>query len=148
MRTSYFTKLNRPQKWYLIDAEGQILGRLCVQIAKLLLGKHDPHYTLGQDTGDFVVVINADKFAVSRDKMNSKLYYRHSGYPGGLYRRTLKEKLEVKPTNVIRDSVEGMLPHNRLGRSLITKLKVYTESEHPHTAQQPIILTAEELYKF
>lgn len=148
MKTSYFTKLNRPQKWYLIDAEGQILGKLCVQIAKLLIGKHDPTYTPGQDTGDFVVVVNADKFAVTRDKMNTKVYYRHSGYPGGLYRRTLKEKLQVKPDHIIRDSVAGMLPHNRLGRNLINKLKVYTEAEHPHAAQQPVLLSGEELYKF
>ena len=146
MKTSYFTKLTRPQKWYLIDAEGQVLGRLCVQIAKLLIGKHDPHFTPGQDTGDYVIVINAGKFTVTSDKLKNKIYYRHSGYPGGLYQRTLGEKLLKFPARVIRDSVAGMLPKNRLGRQFINKLKVFTGSEHPHAAQQPQLLTVDELY--
>jgi large subunit ribosomal protein L13 len=125
------------QRWYLVDAEGQTLGRLATRIADTLRGKRKPQYTPHVDTGDFVVVVNAEKIAVTGNKLEQKLYYRHSGYPGGLRSRTLAEQLERRPTEVIRKAVKGMLPRNRLARRQITKLKVYAGSEHPHTAQNP-----------
>ncbi len=146
-KTPYFTKARVTREWYLLDAEGQILGRFCSQIAKLLLGKHKPTYTPGQDTGAFVVVINADKITVKSGKENKKIYYRHSGYPGGLKAQTLKEKLLKSPSKVIVDSVKGMLPNNKLRDRLITKLKVYAGSHHPHSAQMPKPLSSEELFK-
>jgi large subunit ribosomal protein L13 len=125
------------QRWYLVDAEGQTLGRLATRIADTLRGKRKPQYTPHVDTGDFVVVVNAEKIAVTGNKLEQKLYYRHSGYPGGLRSRTLAEQLERRPTEVIRKAVKGMLPRNRLARRQITKLKVYAGPEHPHTAQNP-----------
>jgi large subunit ribosomal protein L13 len=123
--------------WYVVDAEGQILGRLATQIANRLRGKGKPGYTPHVDTGDFVVVVNADKIAVTGSKLDSKMYYRHSGYPGGLKQRTLRDELERRPTEVIRKAVKGMLPRNRLARQQITKLKIYAGPEHPHEAQAP-----------
>jgi large subunit ribosomal protein L13 len=123
--------------WYVVDAEGQILGRLATQIADRLRGKGKPGYTPHVDTGDFVVVVNADKIAVTGSKLDSKLYYRHSGYPGGLKQRTLRDELELRPTEVLRKAVKGMLPRNRLARQQITKLKIYAGPEHPHEAQAP-----------
>jgi large subunit ribosomal protein L13 len=123
--------------WYVVDAEGQILGRLATQIADRLRGKGKPGYTPHVDTGDFVVVVNADKIAVTGTKLDSKLYYRHSGYPGGLKQRTLRDQLERRPTEVLRKAVKGMLPRNRLARQQITKLKIYAGPEHPHEAQSP-----------
>ena len=125
------------QRWYLVDAEGQTLGRLATRIADTLRGKRKPQYTPHVDTGDFVVVVNAEKIAVTGNKLEQKLYYRHSGYPGGLRSRTLAEQLERRPTEVIRKAVKGMLPRNRLARRQITKLKVYAGPEHPHEAQNP-----------
>jgi large subunit ribosomal protein L13 len=125
------------RRWYLVDAEGKTLGRLATQIADTLRGKDKPEYTPHVDTGDFVVVVNADKIAVTGKKLDEKLYRRHSGYPGGLRSRTLREELERRPTEVIRTAVKGMLPRNRLARQQLTKLKVYAGPDHPHEAQAP-----------
>ena len=125
------------RRWYLVDAEGQTLGRLATQIADTLRGKRKPQYTPHVDTGDFVVVVNAEKVLVTGNKLDQKRYYRHSGYPGGLRSRTLREQLERRPTEVLRVAVKGMLPKNRLARRQITKLKVYAGPEHPHAAQNP-----------
>jgi large subunit ribosomal protein L13 len=123
--------------WQLVDAEGKTLGRLATRIADTLRGKDKPQYTPHVDTGDFVVVVNAEKVAVTGKKLDDKRYYRHSGYPGGLRSRTLREQLERRPEEVIRKAVKGMLPRNRLGRAQLRKLKVYAGPEHPHTAQAP-----------
>jgi large subunit ribosomal protein L13 len=125
------------REWYLVDAEGQTLGRLATRIADTLRGKRKPQYTPHVDTGDFVVVVNAEKIAVTGKKLDDKIYYRHSGYPGGLRERSLREELDRVPTEVIRRAVKGMLPRNRLGRRQLTKLKVYAGPEHPHAAQEP-----------
>ena len=125
------------RRWYLVDAEGQTLGRLATQIADTLRGKRKPQYTPHVDTGDFVVVVNAEKIAVTGTKLDDKLYYRHSGYPGGLRSRPLRDELERRPTEVIRKAVKGMLPRNRLARQQLTKLKVYAGPQHPHEAQAP-----------
>jgi large subunit ribosomal protein L13 len=125
------------RRWYLVDAEGETLGRLSTRIADLLRGKGKPSYTPHVDTGDFVVVVNAEKVAVTGKKLQQKRYYRHSGYPGGLRERTLAAQLERRPTEVIRASVKGMLPRNKLGRAQIGKLKIYAGPDHPHQAQQP-----------
>jgi len=123
--------------WYVVDAEGKTLGRLATQIADTLRGKGKPEYTPHVDTGDFVVVVNAEKIAVTGNKLDDKIYYRHSGYPGGLRERTLREELARRPTEVLRKAVKGMLPRNRLARAQITKLKIYAGPEHPHEAQAP-----------
>ena len=123
--------------WYVVDAEGKTLGRLSTQIADRLRGKGKPQYTPHIDTGDFVVVVNADKIAVTGNKLDSKMYYRHSGFPGGLRVRPLREQLERRPTEVLRKSVKGMLPRNRLAREQLTKLKIYAGPAHPHEAQAP-----------
>ena len=125
------------RRWYVVDAEGQTLGRLSTQIADALRGKRKPGYTPHVDTGDFVVVVNAEKIGVTGKKLQQKLYYRHSGYPGGIRSRTLAEQLERRPTEVIRKAVKGMLPRNKLGRAQIGKLKIYAGPDHPHEAQQP-----------
>jgi large subunit ribosomal protein L13 len=132
------------REWYVVDAEGQILGRLATQIADTLRGKRKPQYTPHVDTGDFVVVVNAEKIAVTGSKLDQKRYYRHSGYPGGLRSRTLRDQLERRPTEVIRVAVKGMLPKNRLARQQLTKLKVYAGPEHPHQAQNPRPLNLEQ----
>ena len=137
MKTYVATPAERQRDWYLVDAEGKTLGRLATGIADTLRGKLKPEYTPHVDTGDFVVVINAEKIHVSGDKLAQKRYWRHSGYPGGIKSRTLAEMLERRPEEVIRKAVKGMLPRNRLARRQITKLKVYAGSEHPHQAQQP-----------
>jgi len=123
--------------WQLVDAEGQTLGRLATRIADTLRGKDKPQYTPHVDTGDYVVVVNAEKVAVTGKKLDDKRYYRHSGYPGGLRSRTLREQLDRRPEEVIRKAVKGMLPRNRLGRAQLRKLKIYAGPEHPHTAQAP-----------
>jgi large subunit ribosomal protein L13 len=125
------------QRWYLVDAEGQTLGRLATRIADTLRGKRKPVYTPHIDTGDFVVVVNAEKIAVTGKKREEKVYYRHSGYPGGLRERTFAEEIERRPTEVLRKAVKGMLPRNRLARRQLTKLKVYAGPDHPHGAQNP-----------
>ena len=125
------------RRWYVVDAEGQTLGRLATQIADALRGKNKPQYTPHVDTGDFVVVVNAEKIRVTGKKLDEKMYHRHSGYPGGLRSRTLREQLERRPTEVIRKAVKGMLPRNKLARQQITKLKVYAGPDHPHVAHAP-----------
>jgi len=132
------------QRWFLVDAEGRTLGRLATQIADTLRGKTKPEYTPHVDTGDFVVVVNAEKIAVTGKKLDEKIYYRHSGYPGGLRQRTLREQLERRPTEVLRAAVKGMLPRNKLARRQIVKLKIYAGPEHPHEAQRPEPLPLED----
>src|SRR5688572_11305008 len=138
MKTYVATPADRQRNWLLVDAEGKTLGRLATQIADALRGKRKPEYTPHVDTGDFVIVINAEKISVTGKKLTDKKYYRHSGYPGGLKSRTLAEMLDRRPEEVIRKAVKGMLPRNRLSRRQITKLKVYAGPEHPHAAQQPV----------
>ena len=125
------------REWYLVDAEGKTLGRLATQIADTLRGKRKPQFTPHVDTGDFVIVVNAEKIQVTGNKLDQKRYYRHSGYPGGIKQRTLREQLERRPTEVIRKAVKGMLPKNKLASAQITKLKIYAGPEHPHAAQSP-----------
>ncbi len=132
------------RRWYLVDAEGQTLGRLATRVADTLRGKRKPEYTPHVDTGDFVVVVNAEKVAVTGKKLEQKMYYRHSGYPGGLRARPLSDELERRPAEVIRKAVKGMLPRNRLARQQLTKLKVYAGPEHPHEAQKPEPLRLED----
>jgi large subunit ribosomal protein L13 len=143
LKTYVATPENRRRDWYVVDADGRTLGRLATQIANALRGKRKPEYTPHCDVGDFIVVVNAEKVAVSGDKRKSKLYRRHSGYPGGLRTRTLGEMLERQPEEVIRRAVKGMLPRNRLARQQLTKLKVYAGPEHPHSAQQPMAMEVE-----
>ena len=123
--------------WYVVDAEGKTLGRLATQIAETLRGKGKPQYTPHVDTGDFVIVVNADKVAVTGKKLDDKIYYRHSGYPGGLKSRPLRDELERRPTEVLRKAVKGMLPKNKLAAAQLRKLKVYAGPEHPHAPQAP-----------
>lgn len=137
MRT-YTTKpedINR--EWYVIDATGLTLGRLATKISTVLRGKHKPIFSPHMDCGDFVIVVNAEKVRVTGSKLDQKMYYRHSGYPGGLKTISLRDQLNQHPDRVIRLAVRGMLPKNRLGRQMIKKLKVYREPTHPHQAQQP-----------
>jgi len=126
--------------WLIVDAEGKTLGRLATQIADRLRGKGKTSFTPHVDTGDFVVVINAEKIAVTGKKLEQKMYYKHSGYPGGLRERTLQEQLNRQPTEVLRKAVKGMLPRNKLGAAQLTKLKIYAGPEHPHVAQEPTTL--------
>ena len=125
------------RKWHLIDADGQTLGRLATEIARLLRGKNKPQYTPHIDTGDFVVVVNAEKVVVTGKKAEQKVYYRHTGYPGGLKQTSYEAMLERKPTEILRRAVRGMMPKTRLGRQQLKKLKLYAGPEHPHEAQNP-----------
>jgi large subunit ribosomal protein L13 len=135
---TYVTKPGSVEReWYVVDAEGQTLGRLASRIASVLRGKHKPQYSPAVDVGDYVIVVNAEKIRVTGRKMEQKMYYRHSGYPGGLTEITLADQLDKHPNRVIHAAVRGMLPRNRLGRSMLKKLKVYAGPEHPHEAQQP-----------
>ena len=127
--------------WFVVDAEGKVLGRLAAEIAHRLRGKHKPEYTPHVDTGDYIVVINADKVRVTGKKTNDKLYHRHSGFPGGIKTMSFNKLLAHKPERVIELAVKGMMPRNPLGRSMRSKLKVYAGGEHPHSAQQPQELT-------
>jgi large subunit ribosomal protein L13 len=137
MKTYVANAEDRQRDWVVVDASGQTLGRLATQIADVLRGKRKPEYTPHVDTGDFVIVINAEKISVTGKKLSDKLYHRHSGYPGGLKTRTLQEQLDRRPEEVIRKAVKGMLPRNKLGRAQLTKLKIYAGPEHPHDAQAP-----------
>jgi large subunit ribosomal protein L13 len=132
------------REWYLVDADGQTLGRLATVIADTLRGKRKPQFTPHVDTGDFVVVVNAEKIVTTGSKLDQKMYYRHSGYPGGLSRRSLREQLERRPTEVLRRAVKGMLPKNRLAARQLTKLKIYAGPEHPHGPQNPQPLNLEQ----
>jgi large subunit ribosomal protein L13 len=130
--------------WYVVDADGKTLGRLATSIANTLRGKRKPQYTPHTDTGDFVVVVNAEKIQVTGQKLDQKMYHRHSGYPGGLRTRTLREQLDRQPTEVLRKAVKGMLPRNSLSRAQLNKLKIYAGPEHPHEAQAPKPLPLED----
>ncbi len=140
MKTFVLRKEDIQREWFVIDAKGQTLGRLASKIVQLLRGKHKPTYTPHLDMGDFVIVINADKIQVTGRKLDQKMYYRHSGYMGGLKETSLRDQLVRHPEDVIKLAVRGMLPHNRLGRKIIKKLKVYAGAEHPHQAQQPKVI--------
>jgi large subunit ribosomal protein L13 len=137
VRTYVATPETRERAWHVVDAEGKTLGRLATRIADVLRGKHKPDFTPHCDTGDFVVVVNAEKVVVTGRKREAKLYHRHSGYPGGLRSRTLEEMLARRPEEVLRKAVRGMLPRNRLGRAQLGKLKIYAGPDHPHAAQKP-----------
>ena len=137
MKTYQAKPLEVEREWLVIDAEDQVLGRVATKAAQLLKGKHKPQYTPHVDTGDFVIIINADKIRVTGTKASSKEYYRHSGYPGGLKCETFAEAMQKHPERVIEHAVKGMLPKNTLGRAMGKKLKVNTGSEHPHAAQKP-----------
>ena len=135
--TRFIKTEDADRKWYIVDAQDQILGRLAASIARVIRGKHKPIFTPNMDTGDFVVVINADKVKMTGKRELQKTYFSHSGYPGGVRVRSFAEMMEKQPEEVIRKAVKGMLPKNRLGRQLIKKLKVYTGETHPHAAQKP-----------
>jgi large subunit ribosomal protein L13 len=138
VQKTYYPKTGEIERqWYVLDAENQNLGKVATTVARVLLGKDKPQFTPGVDIGDFVIVINAEKIAVTGNKLDEKIYYRHSGYPGGLKQITLREQLSRFPDRVITLAVRGMLPKNRYGRKLIGKLKVYSGKEHPHEAQKP-----------
>jgi len=136
MKTYVAKEQEISKKWYLVDAKGRVLGRLATQIAMRLRGKHKPIFTPHADTGDFIVVINANKVMLTGRKWDKKIYYRHTGYIGGLKEITAKKLLEKKPEDILRFAVRGMLPKNSLGRRQLKKLKIYAGSEHPHEAQQ------------
>lgn len=135
---TYYTPVDEiERKWYVVDADGKVLGRVASEIARRLRGKHKPTFCNFQDNGDFIVVINADKVHLTGNKWDDKKYYRHTGYMGGIKEQTAKEVLAKKPEELIRMAVKGMLPKNKLGRKQLKKLKVYAGSDHPHQAQQP-----------
>jgi large subunit ribosomal protein L13 len=129
------------RRWYVIDGQGKILGRMATEIARVLRGKHKPTFTPNQDAGDFVIVINARGVKLTGAKLQDKIYYRHTEFPGGIRERSAAEMLQLKPEELIKLAVRGMLPKNRLSRKLVTKLKVYAGPEHPHSAQKPEPLT-------
>lgn len=141
MRTLFAKKGEVEQKWYVVDAKDAVLGRLAVKIATQITGKNKTIYTPNTDTGDFVIVVNAEKIKLTGRKLDNKMYYRHSGYPGGLRAETARERLKRCPEKIISDAVWGMIPKGRLGRAMLRKLKVYKGSEHPHEAQKPELLS-------
>lgn len=141
MRTEVAKKETVKHQWFVVDAENVVLGRLATQIANVLRGKHKPVFTPSVDTGDFVVVVNAEKIALTGKKVSDKVYYSHSGFPGGIKSATAGELLAKKPEEVIRKAVKGMLPKNKLARHMLKKLKIYSGTSHPHDAQQPAQLT-------
>jgi len=141
MRTTYITKpLEVERKWYVVDAEGQTLGRLCTQIAHMLRGKHKTVFSPNADVGDHIIVVNAEKIAVTGKKMNQKMYVRHSGYIGSRRETSLKDMLRTKPEEVIKHAVKGMLPKNNLGKQMLSKFYVYAGPNHRHEAQKPEVL--------
>ena len=144
MKTISAKKEEVKQDWHLVDADGKVLGRLASRVASILRGKHKPIFTPHVDTGDFVIIVNAGKVRLTGTKREDKVYYHHSGYPDGLKSRSLKKFLEEKPEELVKRSIGGMLPKNKLGREMLKKLKVYNGSEHPHEAQMPRTLTIEE----
>lgn len=137
MATFQATKTNVEKNWYVVDAENRVLGRLASRVASILRGKNKPVYTPHMDTGDFVIVVNAKKVRLTGRKLDDKVYYHYSGYPGGLKSITARDLLEKKPEEVVRNAVKGMLPKNRLGRKMLKKLIIYPDNQHPHQAQQP-----------
>ena len=138
MKTFVATPATREREWLVVDATGKTLGRLATQIADALRGKRKPEYTPHCDVGDFVVVVNAEKVAVTGNKRHTEFVYRHSGYPGGLRRRSVGEMIDRRPVRLVEKAVKGMLPKNRLGRAMARKLKVYPGPDHPHAAQRPV----------
>jgi len=140
MKTYQAKKEELKHQWYLVNAEGKVLGRLASELAKILRGKHKPTFTPHLDTGDFVVVVNAEKVGLTGKKLKDKIYYRHTGYPGGIKEVSAEKLLAKKPTELIRRAVKGMLPKNSLGRQMLRKLKVYAGPNHPHKAQNPVAL--------
>ena len=139
MKTYSAKPLEVERKWYLIDADGMRLGRLAVLAANLLRGKHKPQYTPNVDTGDFVIIINAEKISVTGKKETDKKYYHHTGYPGGLKVASFRELMEKNPVLALEKAIKGMLPHNTLGHDQFNKLKIYAGKEHPHAAQKPVV---------
>lgn len=138
MQKTYYPKADEIQRdWVVVDANDQTLGRLATQISTVMLGKHKPGYTPGVEVGDYVIVVNASHIKVSGNKLDDKMYHRHTGYPGGLKSVKLRDLLAKNPERVIEKAVWGMLPHNRMGRSLMKKLRVYAGPDHPHAAQEP-----------
>jgi len=140
MKTYQAKKDEIEHQWYLVNAEGKVLGRLSTELAKILKGKNKPTYTPHLDTGDFVIVVNAGKVTLTGKKMKDKIYYHHTGYPGGIKEMTAEKLLSKKPTEMIRTAVKGMLPKNSLGRQMLRKLKIYAGPNHPHEAQKPMPL--------
>lgn len=136
-KTKMFKKEEIPRKWYVVDASGKTLGRLASRIAIILMGKHKPEYTPHVDTGDYVIVVNADKVVLTGKKLDQKIYYRHSGYPGGLKMISARQMLQKHPERLIYLAVKRMLPKTALGRKMLKKLKVYASPDHPHSAQKP-----------
>ena len=140
MKTQSFKQSDIEQSWILVDAKDKTLGRLASALASRLRGKHRPEYTPNADLGDYIVVINANKINVTGDKLNQKKYFKHSGYPGGIKSKSLNKVIENSPEDAIRMAVKGMLPKNKLGKKMLTKLKIYKDNEHPHQAQNPNML--------
>lgn len=140
MQTHVVKAADIERAWFVVDAAGQNLGRLASNVARILKGKHKPIYSPHLDVGDFVIVINADKIAVTGRKLDNKVYYHYTGYPGGLRQITLRDQMKRHPTYAVRDAIKGMLPKNRLGRRIMSKLKIYAGPDHPHQAQQPKVL--------
>ncbi len=140
MKTFSAKKEDIKPKWHMIDANGEILGRLAVTVAKVIRGKHKPTFTPHVDTGDFVIIINAHKVRLTGKKMKDKMYYRHTGYPGGIRSISAEKLLQKKPEEVLRKAIRGMLPKNSLGRHILKKAKIYASADHPHSAQQPVEL--------
>jgi|TARA_B100001540_G_scaffold315940_1_gene344466 large subunit ribosomal protein L13 len=140
MKTTALRTQDIEQKWYLMDCSGKRLGRLSVQVANILRGKNKPEYTPNSDVGDFVVLVNAKNIDVTGNKSENKIYFRHTGYPGGIKKISFKDQLEKDPEKIIRDAVKGMLPKNKLNRQIIKKLKVYSDEVHPHEAQNPEVI--------
>jgi large subunit ribosomal protein L13 len=144
MTTTYMARREEAlaaRRWYLVDAQGKVLGRVATQIADILRGKKNPTFTPHVDTGDFVIVVNAAGLRLTGEKLKNKVYRRHSGYPGGVRTRSAARELAEQPERMLRQAVEGMLPKNRLGRQLATKLKIYAGQDHPHAAQQPVAVS-------
>ena len=140
MKTQSFKQSDIEQSWIIVDAKDKTLGRLASALASRLRGKHKPEFTPNADLGDYIVVINANKINVTGDKLNQKKYFKHSGYPGGIKSKSLDRVIKNSPEDVIRMAVKGMLPKNKLGKKMLTKLKIYKDNEHPHQAQNPNIL--------
>ena len=140
MKTQSFKQSDIEQSWILVDAKDKTLGRLASALASRLRGKHKPEYTPNADLGDYIVVINANKINVTGDKLNQKKYFKHSGYPGGIKSKSLDKVIENTPEDAIRMAVKGMLPKNKLGKKMLTKLKIYKDNDHPHQAQNPSTL--------
>ncbi|MCJ7747712.1 MAG: 50S ribosomal protein L13 [Desulfobacterales bacterium] len=140
MKTYQAKKEELDHQWYLVNAEGKVLGRLATELAKILRGKNKPSFTPHVDTGDFVVVVNAEKVVLTGKKMKDKIYYHHTGYPGGIKEISAEKLLAKKPTEMLRIAVKGMLPKNSLGRQMLQKLKIYAGPDHPHEAQKPVPL--------